>query len=265
LRAESEFDLTCDDIKDEDEDSIVFFTTFNNRLERPDSGTYIARLILNYVQRYTDDVEMIIAVPRGQRKKYDKMKSTIHVDEFVKKYGDEIRKAVREDINKLFLNEYNQRISHIISYRSKIFNVINYEDFNITDSDFDSDNWKTNVVSILYRMDEHSIASALKELNAEDLYKELESNKDKWKALKSIQEAEQFLSNLNVDFVSFKNKIDALRNELINGKNAGVFLTNIVKSPMDFNYNTRIADPWRRDENILHLGDLAENLIKRIA
>lgn len=267
LNAISEFDKTAEDIKDDDTDSYIFFTTFNNRVNAPETGRYITQILFNYIQRYKDDGTKIIAVPKNQRKKYDKMQSTIHVDDYIKKYGNEIRAALRKDMNMIFVNKYNREVIQQRNRNCDIFDrfLVN-GDYVLSDLDFDFDNWSTNAVLMLAYMNDYEMSLAMKDLDAKDLYKELETNKETWDNIDSMSEAETFLNKLGVDFVSFKDKLDTLAVELVNKDNRVAFLNDMIRGNDGFTGNTRILDPLSdKADALLNLRELAGKLVSQLA
>jgi hypothetical protein len=260
LGAPSEFSQTIDDLKNEPDNSYVFFTTFNNRVEEPEKGPEITKALFNYI-RSLDSVK-IIAVPKNQRKKYEKIGAAIHVDDFVKKHLDKIKTAAKKELNISLVDDYNSRAYNSYHTERDLLNNLrtlvsdssnaNLPEFEIVD--------RTDTVT-LSGMSQHEVETLFRVLDIEDVYEDFKQVRVQWSECKNIDEAEKILNDLDLPFESFKERIDTLKDELVNEKNYKKFLIAIATDDWIGEYQ---RDPFGTSV-LLNPRELAVEVIERIA
>lgn len=266
LSTPDEYDLTPDDLEnDYGKNEVVFFTTFNNKLDEPVYGAESMHMVLNYLMEVND--KTVIAVPRGKAKKFSKLNCAIHVDDFLKQNKDEIIDLIESELKMFMVEAYNDKVKRTFTFRGKIFNVAEDDDdwhgaVNIDQSDWSND----STHALLFNVDSHALDHILFKMDRTDIYKRFEQLKDEWTKVDSMEQAEAFLKLHNLSFVSFVDKVKEIKAMFLSSKNRKTFMKKMLEDRFGFSYDVDVVDPFSDSgANLLSLTDIADEIIDQFA
>lgn len=200
LNAYSEFEATTDDLEDQyGKDEVVFFTAFNNKMDRPENMPD-ARMLFNYLFNVLD--VKVIAIPRSKAKKFSKLDCAISVDDLIKKERDTIVDMMRDEMDSLLVKEYDSRVNRVLMRLDD--NFLELLKDTVTDVDFDSWNDGTTGLLLLSGVGRHGVEQVLEILDASDIADYFSEAYEIINGDKKLTDIEAHFVKHDVSFVSFK-------------------------------------------------------------